>query len=95
LREKFLKRDGRVGRPPDDEERERAADEGSSSEGAAATAANSDEEVGERGELSLPHGECGGEAMPAFIMGTCESEFESASAREGATGDVTDGVEDG
>lgn len=33
--------------------------------------------------------------MPAFIMGTCESEFESASAREGATGDATDDVEDG
>lgn len=63
LREKFLKRDGRVGRPPDDEERERDDDEGSSSGAAAAvavaaaTAANSDEEVGERGELSLPHGE--------------------------------------
>jgi hypothetical protein len=28
-------------------------------------------------------------------MGTCESEFESASAREGATGDATDDVEDG
>jgi hypothetical protein len=88
LREKFLKREGLVGLPPEEEESGGLPEEVSSS----ANARNSDEEEGERGEV-LVLLEDGGEeeeeeGMPALLV-TCESEAESASAR-GAENDDDD-----